>query len=119
MTDSIVRTKSFKFSVRIVKLAEFLTSKKRSRVLIEQILASGTSIGANLEEAYAAISTKEFIVKNAISFKEARETLYWLRLLKETEMIESKLADSLINDCDEICRILSAIIKTAKTNKNK
>jgi four helix bundle protein len=114
MAESIVRDKSFKFSLRIMKLSEYLVEKKRRFVIADQVLRSGTGIGANLEEAYAAVSKKEFIVKNAIAFKEARETLYWLRLLKEGEWIEKPLAESLITDCDEICRILHAIIKSSR-----
>jgi four helix bundle protein len=114
MAESIVREKSFKFGIRIIKLSKYLVDKKRGFVLADQVLASGTSIGANLEEAFAAVSRKEFIAKNAISYKEARETHYWLRLLKESEMIEPKLADSLIADCEELCKILSAIIKSTR-----
>ena|ERR1019366_3845230 len=116
MAESIVREKSFKFAIRIIKLSKYLVDKKRGFILADQVLASGTSIGANLEEAFAAVSRKEFIAKNAISYKEACETHYWLRLLKESEMIETKLADSLIADCEELCKILSAIIKTTRRN---
>jgi len=117
MADSVVRVKSFKFALRIMKLSQYLIDKKRAFVLADQVLSSGTSIGANLEEAYAAVSRKEFIAKNAISYKESRETHYWLRLLKEGEMIEPKLADSLIADCEELCKILSAIIKSTRSRE--
>ena len=96
-------------------MADLLVAQ-RAFVLADQVLRSGTGIGSNMEEATAAVSRKEFIAKTAISYKEARETLYWLRLLKESGKIEPKLADSLISNCDEICKILSSIIKSTRDN---
>ena len=80
----------------------------------KQILRSGTSVGANAEEAVGGISRKEFTLKMQISYKEARETKYWLRLLKATGFIDHKLADSMIKDCEELIRILVSILKSSK-----
>ena len=85
-------------------------------VLSRPFLRSGTSIGANVEEANAAVSRKDFIAKMAIASKEARETHYWLRLLKDSELLENNLANTALADCDELVRMLTAIVKTAQQN---
>ena len=85
--------------------------------LCPQVLDSGTAIGANVEEAIGGASRKDFINKLHIAYKEARETKYWLRLLKEGELIEKKLADSFLKDCEEILRILTAILNSSKGGK--
>ena len=82
--------------------------------LCSQILDSGTSIGANVEEAVGGSSRKDFINKLQIAYKESREKKYWLRLLKESEILEKKLADSFLKDCDEIIAILTAILNSSK-----
>lgn len=112
--QNIVREKSFAFAVRVVKLYQFLSSEKKEFVLSKQILRSGTSVGANVEEADNAISKKDFSSKISIAYKEAKETHYWLRLLNETKYIDQKQFDSLINDCNEICKLLFAILKTSR-----
>jgi four helix bundle protein len=115
MKDSIIRDKSFKFGVRIIKLSDLLI-EKRSFAIANQVLRSGTGIGSNVYEAAVAISKKEFIAKTSIAHKEAHETYYWLTLLRESEKIEKALADSIISDCEELCRILSSIVKTSRQN---
>jgi four helix bundle protein len=117
MKDSVIRTKSFEFGLRVVKLADFLFEQK-NRVLADQVLRSGTSIGSNVEEAAVAISRKEFVAKSSIAYKEARETLYWLRLLKDSGKIEIRLAESFLEDCEELCKILSSIIKSTRENSS-
>jgi len=112
--DNIILEKSFQFSLRIIKLFNYLRSKKIEKELCTQLLKSGTSIGANIEEAIGGSSRKDFIHKLEIAYREARETRYWLRLLKESGLLEIKLADSLINDCEELLKILSAIINSSK-----
>lgn len=119
MKDSILRDKSFSFALRIIKLYQFLGSEHREYVLSKQILRSGTSIGANVEEAVHAQSRSDFIHKLSIAQKEACETNYWIRLLRESDLIKEKLAASLLADCDEIQRLLTASIKTAKDNIRK
>lgn len=82
--------------------------------MCSQVLDSGTAIGANVEEAVGGASRKDFINKLQIAYKEARETKYWLRLLKEGELIEKNLADSFLKDCEEILKILTAILNSSK-----
>ena len=110
---NIIEIKSFNFAVRIVKLNQYLT-KKKEFVLSNQILRSGTSIGANVAEAEQAHSTADFIPQMSISLKEVAETKYWLRLLKETKFISQKEFDSIFNDCVELEKILVSIIKSSK-----
>ena len=83
-----------------------------------QILHSGTSIGANVEEAVGGASRKDFINKMQIAYKEARETRYWLRLLNDSEILEEKLADSFVKDCEELLRILTTIFNSSKGKDN-
>ncbi|MCG8025662.1 MAG: four helix bundle protein [Candidatus Thiodiazotropha endolucinida] len=92
----ISKEKSFEFAIRVVHLARYLQHEKKEFVLSKQVLRSGTSIGANIEEARAGESRKDFKSKMSIASKEARETLYWLKLLKQTEYLEQRMADSLI-----------------------
>lgn len=81
--DNVVQAKSYAFAVRIVRLYQYLTGERREYVLSRQVLRCGTSIGANIEEAIGGQSRADFIAKLAIAYKEARETSYWLRLLRE------------------------------------
>jgi four helix bundle protein len=115
-TENLVLEKSFQFAIRIVKLFTHLKKNKVERDLAIQLLKSGTSIGANVEEAIGGSSRKDFINKLHIAFKEARETKYWLRLLKEASWLESRLAVSFIKDCEELIKILVAIIRSSKAN---
>ncbi|MBE9468679.1 MAG: four helix bundle protein [Bacteroidetes bacterium] len=112
MEENIILTKTYNFALRIINLYKYLCDEKKEYTLSKQILRSGTSIGANSEEASGSISKKEFRAKYSISYKEARETHYWIRLLKDSEYIEAKLANSLLNDVEEILKILGAILKT-------
>ena len=112
--DNLVVDKSFAFAVRVVKLYAFLTGEKKEYVLAKQILRSGTSVGANIEEAVGAQSDKDFLAKMTIAYKEARETLYWLRLLHATDFLTEAMFQSLANDVDEICKIIGRIQITLK-----
>ena len=96
MKDNIIQQKSFRFAVRIINLYKYLTNDKKEFVLSKQLLRSGTSIGANIEESIGGQSEKDFLAKLNISYKEARETIYWLKLLKETEYISEIEFDSII-----------------------
>ena len=117
MKDSIVLKKSYDFALRIVKMYKYLIDNKREHILSRQILRSGTSIGANIEEAMGGQSERDFISKFSIAYKEARETHYWLRLLRDSDIIEGKLATSMINDCEELLKIITSILKTMKRIK--
>ncbi len=110
MKEIIIRDKSFEFALRIVKLYKYLTLDKKEYVLSKQILKSGTSIGANVEEAAGGVSKKDFINKLSIAYKEARETHYWLKLLSGSGYITNKMFDSLEKDCEELKKILYTII---------
>lgn len=106
--------KSLDFAVRIVRLYQYLCQNKQAYTLAKQILKSGTSIGANLREAKYAQSRMDFISKNSIALKEAAETEYWLELLYMTDYIDGKQHESLKNDCSELIKMLTAIVKTTK-----
>ena len=112
--ENVNLDKSFKFGLRILKLYIHLRKKKVDSGLCSQILDSGTSIGANVEEAVGGSSRKDFINKLQIAYREARETRYWLRLLRDGDLLEKKLADSFLKDCDEIIAILTAILNSSK-----
>jgi len=116
-TENPIRFKSFGFAARVVNMFKTLTSERKEFVMSKQLLRSGTSIGANVEEAAAAFSKKEFIVKNQISYKESFETSFWLRLLHRTEYISDKEFKSMFDDNEEIIKILTSILKTSKTNE--
>ena len=116
MSESILKIKSFAFALRTVKLSRYLVQEKQEFVLSKQVLRSGTSIGANVEEANQGQSRKDFVHKLSIALKEVTETNYWLRLLRESEILERPLADSLIDDCQQIQKMLTAAIKTTKAN---
>ena len=112
--DNIIQIKSYNFSIRIIRLYQFLVKEQKEYVLSKQILRCGTSIGANVEEAIGGQSKKDFFAKLSISYKEARETHYWLRLLFDTDYIDEKMKDSLLQDIDEILKIIGSIQKTMK-----
>jgi four helix bundle protein len=113
-SENALAAKSYTFARRIIKLYRHLASEHQEYVLSKQILRSGTSIGANIAEAEQAQSKPDFINKLSIALKEAVETDYWLRLLRDEQFITVSQADSMIKDCLEIIRILTASIKTAK-----
>lgn len=113
-TENIIQQKSFSFAIRIVRLYQFLTKEKNEFVLSKQILRSGTSIGANIEESIGGQSDKDFLSKICISYKEARETIYWLKLLQATDYLTEEQAESLLTDAEEICKILGKIQITLK-----
>ena len=116
MKESILREKSYQFALRIIKLYKFISTEKKEFVLSKQILRSGTSIGANVEEATQAQSKTDFVHKLSIAQKESAETNYWLRLLRDSEFLTEKQAESLLVDCEEIQKMLTSSIKTSKEN---
>lgn len=117
-TDNIVQQKSFAFAIRIVNVYKYLISEKKEFILSKQLLRSGTSIGANIEESIGGQSDKDFISKISISYKEARETMYWLKLLQATDYLSEQEAISLLNDAEEICKILGKIQITMKSRNS-
>jgi len=113
--DTVIQDKSFRFSVRIVNLCKYLQREQKEYILAKQLIRSGTSIGANVAEAQQAQSKPDFIHKMNIALKEAYETDYWLRLLHATEYLNTKEYESIISDCWEMEKLLTAIVKSAKT----
>jgi four helix bundle protein len=110
-----IRERTLDFALRIIKLCQQLEEQQGvARTLGWQLLRSGTSIGANVEEAQAGQSKPDFISKNAIALKEARETIYWLRLLAASEIIPMQRLAELQNEADELAKIIGAIIVSAK-----
>lgn len=114
MGNSILKDKSFAYAIRIVRLAQFLQSKKKECVISEQVLKSGTAIGALVREAEYGQSKADFINKMSIALKETNETDYWISILFCTDYFEEKMFKSLTSDCLEILAILVTIVKTAK-----
>ncbi|MDZ4205431.1 MAG: four helix bundle protein [Bacteroidales bacterium] len=113
-TDNIVQQKSFSFAIRIVNVYKHLTETKKEFILSKQLLRSGTAIGANVEESIGGQSDKDFLSKISIAYKEARETIYWLKLLQATDYLSEQVANSLLMDAEEICKILGKIQITIK-----
>ena len=115
--DNVLLDKSYAFAVRTVKLFLYLKKKHGYMSIFDQQLKAGTSIGANAEEAVGGQSRPDFISKCGISYKEARESHYWLRLYRDTELLEPKLAESLLDDNEELKKILASILKTSKNTE--
>jgi len=113
---NILLDKTLRFAVRIVRLHQYLTKQKKETVISKQLIRSGTSIGANANEAVYGISKADFIAKLQISLKETAETEYWLRLLVMSEYLSEDEGQSMINDCLEIKRILVSSLNTVKNN---
>ena len=113
---NLVQDKSFCFALRIVKLCKYLQKTKHELVMTKQLLRCGTSIGANVAEAHYAQSRADFTAKMSIALKEAAETDYWLRLLFESKYLSNTEFQSIFADCKELEKLLSAIVKTTKTN---
>lgn len=117
MPENVIVDKSYSFAARIVKYCFEIQKKEKEYVLSNQLLKSGTSIGANVEESQGAISKAEFIAKTQISYKEAKETRYWLRLIKDAEVFQNAQSEQLLKDCNELILILSSILKSSKDGK--
>ena len=113
-TNNAVQQKSYAFALRIIRLYKHLCDTKKEYVLSKQLLRSGTSIGANVEEALGGQSKKDFLAKLAIAYKEARESHYWLRLLRDGEIIGAKECASMLKDNDELLKILGSIQTTMR-----
>ncbi len=114
LKENVLIDKSVLFAARIVKLNKYLVKEKKEYVISKQIVRSGTSIGANINEANYGQSKADFISKMHIALKETAETEYWIRLLVMSEYIDEKTGDSLLKDCIELKRILIASVNTAK-----
>jgi len=113
-TENTIQIKSYQFALRVVKLYKYLIEEKKEFVLSKQILKSGTSIGANIEEAIGGQSKADFISKLQIALKESRETHYWIRLLVDSNYLDKKSGKSILSDCEELLKLLNSILKSAK-----
>ncbi len=112
--DNIIQVKSYDFSVEVVKACRVLMEDKKEYILSKQLMRSGTSIGANIEEAIGGFSKKDFYYKLTISYKEARESLYWIRLLFDTGYLNEGIKDRLSRNCEEILKIIGSILRTLR-----
>ncbi|NNE98704.1 MAG: four helix bundle protein [Pyrinomonadaceae bacterium] len=112
--ENILKEKSYKFALRVIRLYKHLSLEQKEYVLSKQVLRSGTSVGANVTEGNQAQSRSDFIHKMSIALKEASETEYWLCLLRDSSYLTESQSESLIVDCNELQKILTASIKTAK-----
>lgn len=115
MKENVVKNKSFAFAVRVVKLYQFLCEQKKEYVLSKQLLRSGTIVGAMVRKAEHAETKNDFKHKMGIAQKEINETIYWLELLNETDYLTTEQFESINNDAIEIIRLITAILKSAKS----
>ena len=118
MKENIILNKSYIFALKIIKVYKILAFEKKEYVISKQVLRCGTSIEANVEESTGGQSSKDFFSKITIAYKEARETHYWLRLLRDSGFLEKEITAPLIKDCEELLRILTAIQKTVRKKLN-
>ena len=116
---NITLNKSFDFAVRIVNLYKYLCNTKKEYIISKQLLRSGTSIGANINEAQAAQTKKDFTAKMSIASKEARETNYWISLLIATDYLskEDRHTKSLLSEVEDLINLLTSIVKTSQTKE--
>ncbi|KAB3534752.1 four helix bundle protein [Alkaliphilus pronyensis] len=118
MGDNNLRKKAYQFALSIVDFYKLMQNEQREFVISKQLLRSGTSIGANIEEAQYAQSRKDFIHKLSISLKEASETKYWLRLINDSYQLDNIKIVQLLQDCEELICILVSIVKKSKFNSD-
>lgn len=116
--DNIVAVKSYAFAVCCVKLYKFLCEEKHNSTIGKQLLRSGTSVGANVKEALRGYTKADFSAKMSIALKEASETEFWIEILRDTDYISKQQAESMLNDCVELIKILMTIIKTSQKTNN-
>ena len=116
MKENVLQSKSYEFALRIVETYRSLVVQQREYVLSKQLVRCGTSIGANVEEAIGSQSQREFYAKLSIAYREARETHYWLRLLRDSHFIDEPVSGPLLSDCEELLRIIGSIRKTLERN---
>ena len=117
MSENILQEKSYKFALRIVKLSQFLNDEKHEFVLSKKILDSGTAIGVLIEEAKQGENKADFLQKYSIANKEAFKTNFWLRLLRDGGFLSEKQAQSLLDDCEELQKMLISSLKTARKSE--
>ncbi|MBI5215213.1 MAG: four helix bundle protein [Ignavibacteriae bacterium] len=109
-----IQERTYDFSLRIIKLCKSIPTTREGNILAKQVMRSGTSIGANVEEATGAFSKDDFTYKMNTALKEARETHYWLRLIRDSELLPAKRMSDIIQEIEEVKKILGAIVRTSK-----
>jgi four helix bundle protein len=117
--DNVIRRKSYEFAVRITRMCKRIRDEEQEFVLSKQVQRSGTSIGANVEEAIGGASRKDFLSKITIAYKEARETKYWLRLLKDCEYVTAEAGAKLLGSVDDLIKILGSIQCSTKLHQKE
>jgi four helix bundle protein len=115
-SDNVVQNKSYDFALRIVKVYKYLSQEKKEFVLSKQLLRSGTSVGANIEEAIGGQSKADFFAKLTIAYKEARESKYWIKLLRDSDYLTLEQSDDLLKDVEELLRIIGSIQKAIRNS---
>lgn len=115
-SDNVVQNKSYDFALRIVKVYKYLSQEKKEFVLSKQLLRSGTSVGANIEEAIGGQSKAGFFAKLTIAYKEARESKYWIRLLRDSDYLTIEQSDDLLKDVEELLKIIGSIQKSIRNS---
>jgi len=115
--ESMIKVKSYRFALQAIELYRYLTDEKREFILSKQFLRSATSVGANVEESVGGQSERDFFMKLNIAYKEARESHYWLRLMKDSNMIVPEKAAPLLELADELQRMLGSAIKTMRERR--
>lgn len=113
-SENVVQSKSYDFALRIVKVYKYLSQEKKEFVLSKQLLRSGTSIGANIEESIGGQSKADFFAKITIAYKEARESKYWIRLLRDSDYLTIEQSDDLLKDVEELLKIIGSIQKSIR-----
>lgn len=116
MKQNIIQEKSFAFAVKIIKVYKFLVEEKNEYVLSKQLVRCGNSIGANIEEAISGYSKADFLFKLTIAYKETREVLYWIKLLKASDILNNEMSECLYSEAEEICKIITKIQITSKNS---
>ncbi|HOD10279.1 MAG TPA: four helix bundle protein [Flavobacterium sp.] len=115
-SENIVQTKSYGFALRIIKVYKYLSQEKKEFILSKQLLRSGTSIGANIEESIGGQSKADFFAKLTIAYKETRESKYWIMLLRDSEYLTVDQAEDLLKDVEELLKIIGSIQKTVRNS---
>ena len=115
-SENVVQTKSYDFALRIIKVYKYLIQEKKEFVLSKQLLRSGTSVGANIEDAIGGQSKADFFAKITISYKETRESKYWIRLLRDSDYLTIEQSDDLLKDVEELLKIIGSIQKSIRNS---
>lgn len=115
MAGNLVQEKSYRFAIDVINFVRTFPNSQEHKILGNQLFRSGTSVGANVEEAIAGLSKKDFTNKMSIALKEARESHYWLRLIRDARLRNQEGLNQLIKESEELIKILTSIVKTSQS----